>query len=541
MNMPPAISSLERDSLINHLEDEIFDFVVIGGGITGAGTAREVALRGMSVALLEAHDFASGTSGRSSKMIHGGLRYLAMADVALVKETALERKEIFRRAPHLAEPRWVLLPTRSRAGVMKFRVALTTYEKLGAVEGADLHQNWSAADLEREEPLLDRSRFPQGVAYREYITDDARLVLANLRSAVVRGAAVLNHAPVESILQEQGLAAGVEARCVETGRRFRVRGRCVINAAGPWVEAVRRLEEPDTADWLALSKGVHVGLPRDLLPLNHVVLLQADDRRTVFAIPRDGVVYVGTTDTGYAQGPRVWPGITRRDVEYLLAPLPEYLDVEPFAPEDVVTAWAGLRPLIAVEGKQPRDMSRKEEIYVGKSGLVSIAGGKLTGYRPMATSTVERGAEVSGQSLPQVSGDGALPGGDFECDLASLSESLQRETGVSARSADRLVRLYGSESAKVVQLGAEPLAPGGVECVGEVEWGVRVEGAATLEDLLYRRMRVPLYEPRRDAALEPLAARMAALLGWDDARLAAELDGVRATLASELTFAEKEE
>jgi glycerol-3-phosphate dehydrogenase len=541
MSVQPAISSLDRDSLVARLEDGVFDFVIIGGGITGAGTAREVALRGMSVALLEAHDFASGTSSRSSKLIHGGLRYLAMADVGLVKETALERKEIFRRAPHLAEPRWMLLPTRSRAGVMKFRVGLTTYEKLGAVDQADLHQSWSAADLEREEPLLDRSRFPQGVAYREYLTDDARLVLANLRSAVARGAAVLNHAAVESILQEGGRVVGVEARCGESGRRLRVRGRCVINAAGPWVEAVRRLEEPEAVGWLALSKGVHVGLPRDLLPLNHVVLMQAEDRRSVFAVPRDGVVYIGTTDTSYTPGPRVWPGITRRDVEYLLAPLSDYLHVEPFAPEDVVTAWAGLRPLIAVAGKQPRDMSRKEEVYVGKSGLVSIAGGKLTGYRPMATSTVEKGAEVLGQSLPEASGDGALPGGDFESDLASLSASLQREVGVSARVADRLVRLYGSESAKVVQCGAEPLSPGGVECAGEVEWGVRVEGALTLEDLLYRRMRVPLYEPRRDAALEPLAARMATLLGWDEARSAAELEQVRTRLADELTFTETEQ
>jgi glycerol-3-phosphate dehydrogenase len=272
-----------------------------------------------------------------------------------------------------------------------------------------------------------------------------------------------------------------------------------------------------------------------------VVLLQTEDRRSVFAVPRDGVVYIGTTDTPYTPGPRVWPRITRRDVEYLLAPLPEYLKVDPFAPEDVVTAWAGLRPLIAVPGKQPRDMSRKEELYVGKSGLVSIAGGKLTGYRPMATSTIEKAAEVLEQSLPEVSGDGALPGGDFEGDLDALSASLQREAGVSERRADRLVRLYGSESSKVVQCGAEPLSPEGVECAGEVEWGVRVEGAATLEDLLYRRMRVPLYEPRRDAALEPLAARMAALLGWDDARRAEELAQVRARLTDELTFTETEE
>ncbi len=178
-----AISAAARSETIDRLERERFDCVIIGGGIAGAGVAREASLRGLSVAVVEAEDFASGTSSRSSKLIHGGLRYLAMGDIGLVRTTALERKQIFRLAPHLATPRWMVVPARSYAGLMTVRAGVTTYEKLGAVEREDLHRNWDEEDLEREEPLLDRSVYTRACAYREYLTDDAHLVLANLRSA----------------------------------------------------------------------------------------------------------------------------------------------------------------------------------------------------------------------------------------------------------------------------------------------------------------------------------------------------------------------
>ncbi len=226
-----AISAGARSETIDRLDRERFDCVIIGGGIAGAGVAREASLRGLSVAVVEAEDFASGTSSRSSKLIHGGLRYLAMGDIGLVRTTALERKQIFRLAPHLATPRWMVVPARSYAGLMRVRAGVTAYEKLGAVEREDLHRNWDEEDLEREEPLLDRAVYKRACAYREYLTDDAHLVLANLRSAVQRGSAVLNHARVESIVLDSDRAAGVEAVCRFTNRRFRVRGRCVINAA----------------------------------------------------------------------------------------------------------------------------------------------------------------------------------------------------------------------------------------------------------------------------------------------------------------------
>ncbi len=534
----PAISSLARSATMDRLEREHFDCVVIGGGITGAGIAREAALRGLRVALLEAEDFASGSSSRSSKLIHGGLRYLAMGDWSLVRSSALERKRIYRLAPHLAERRWLVVPTRSRAGLLKVRAGILTYEKLGAVEGEDLHRTWSRGDLEREEPLLDRSTYPHACVYREYLTDDAHLVLANLRAAAGDGAAVLNHAPVEAIRKESGVASGVTAVCRLTGRRFEVRGRCFINATGPWVEKLRRLEDPAAPRLLHLSKGVHVCLPAERLPVRNMIITNTEDRRSVFVIPRGRVVYVGTTDTTYEPGYETWPAISLEDVEYLLAPLPRYFSTEPIRPEEIVSAWAGLRPLIAEPGKKPREISRRNEVLIGAARVVTVAGGKLTGYRPMAQQTLERAAAACHLKIPpRPAQEPPLPGGDFDGALAPLATSLARETGVSAECAERMVRLYGTEARAVAQRDPSALAPGSDAVAGEVDWAVDVEGAATVEDVLYRRTRVALYDPAgREAAVQPIAARMAERLGWSAARRRDEEERVRARLAEDLSF-----
>jgi len=532
----PELEIPARSATLDRLERESFDCVVIGGGISGAGVAREASLRGLSVALLEAEDFASGTSSRSSKLIHGGLRYLAMGDVALVRTTALERKQIFRLAPHLAERRWMVVPVRSYASLLKMRAAVTTYEKLGAVEGPDLHRNWSASEIESEEPLLDTSVYKHACVYREYLTDDAHLVLANLRSAASLGAAVLNHAAVDSIVRDGGRAAGLEAVCRLSGRRVRVRARCVINAAGPWVEAVRRLESPSAPPLLHLSKGVHVVLKAERLPVRNLLILGTQDRRSIFVMRQGPCVVIGTTDTSYPRGADVWPEITREDVEYLLEPPARYLRGEKLSSEDVIGAWAGLRPLIAQPGKQPSEISRRDEVLVGPASVITMAGGKLTGYRPLARQTVERAAEVASLRLaPACDEDPPLPGGDFDGDLAALEAELVRETGVGTVAAARLVRLHGTEARELARGGTQELVPGVL--ASEIDWAVRREGAATLEDLLYRRLRTSLYAGSgREAAVLPAAERMARLLGWDAARTQTEVQRARAQLAADLAF-----
>lgn len=534
--IPSALDSRGREGSLDALERETFDLVIVGGGITGAGVAREASLRGLRVALLEAGDFASGTSSRSSKLIHGGLRYLVQGEVALVRKAALERKEVHRIAPHLAEPRWMLVPTRSRASLLKFRAGLATYEKLGAVAEADRHRILDREALEQEEPTLDRDRYAWACAYREYLTDDARLVLAVLRSAAADGALPVSHAPVEAIAREGGRASGVRARCALSGREISVHARAVVNAAGPWVDEVARFEAADAPARLQLSKGVHVVLPAARLPVRHLVVLQTADRRSIFAIRRGPSVYLGTTDTESDAGPETWPSVTREDVEYLLAPANRDFGAD-LSCADVRAAWAGLRPLVAQPGRAAREMSRKDELWDGPLGVTTIAGGKLTGYRPVARAALERVAAHTGLRLAEAPGEEPpLVGGDFAGSLDHQAVALcNAEPTLCDGPAARLVRLYGSEATSVAGRGADPLAPGASTVSGEVDHAVVREAACTLEDVLYRRTRAALYEPEeRRALVAPAAARMAELLGWDAERRAREESGTLVRMDAEL-------
>jgi glycerol-3-phosphate dehydrogenase len=531
-----CISTLERERTLDALSRERFDLAIVGGGIAGAGLAREAAQRGLSVALLEAEDFAAGTSGRSTKLIHGGLRYLARAELGLVRESALERKRLHRLAPHLAEPRWLLLPARSLAGALAYRSAVCLYERLGAVESADRHRVWGRDQLARREPLIERSTWRFAVAYREYLTDDARLVLANLRDAVAAGARALNHARVEGLVREAGIARGLEVRCGLSGRSFAVRARGVIDAAGPWVDALAALEDPQARPFLHLTKGVHLSLPAERVPIHNLLYLKAADGRLVFAIRRGACVYVGTTDTTYPRA-ELWPRITRADVSYLLELLPRYLAVGALGEDDVTGAWAGLRALVAQPGKSPGEVSRREALRAGPARVVHVAGGKLTGYLPEARRALARAAALFGLPLRESPAERPLPGGNFDGDVAALEARLSQQIALDARTAARLARLYGSEAADVAKLGVDPLVPGTPVLEGEVEWAVRCEGAATLEDFLYRRSRAPLYDADVCRALaEPAARRMALLLDWSDLRRAAELESARARLAADRSW-----
>jgi glycerol-3-phosphate dehydrogenase len=535
----PSIDALERESSIDALEDGTFDIAVIGGGITGAGIAREAALRGLRVAVIDANDFASGTSSRSSKLIHGGIRYLERGEFGLVRKTALERKEIRQLAPHLAEPRWMVMPLKSRTALYSFRLGVLTYERLGAVEPADGHRGWSGTTLEREEPVLDRKRFPHALAYREYLTDDARLVLGNLRSVVAHGAIVLNHAPAVEITVEEGRATGIVGECALTGRRFRVKARAVVNAAGPWLEAVQRLEDATAKPLLHLSKGIHVTLPASKLPVNNLLVIRAADRRRIFAIRRGAVVYVGTTDTTHIAGPQVWPEITREEVRYLLDPLPLHFKVDPFEIGDVVGAWAGLRPLIADPTKtNPSEISRRDELLTGAAGVLSVAGGKLTGYRGMARKVLSTIAERDGKSLGTLNEEPAIVGGDFDGDLEALARALPDKHGLGPRTAARLARLYGTEADAVASAGPQQIHPEFEVVRGEVEWAARHEGAVHLEDLVYRRLRLPLFDlGGTDVMVEPLAMAMAEVLGWTSEHTAAQISLVKRRLQQDLAFA----
>jgi glycerol-3-phosphate dehydrogenase len=513
--MSDALDFRNRGKVFQDLDARVFDLIVIGGGVTGAGVARDAAMRGLSVALVEARDFASGTSSKSSKMIHGGLRYMAQGDLGLVQEAASERKAVERIAPHLTRRTPFVIPAKNAAVTAKLRAGLWAFEKLGGVPKDRRHEVWSKKELMAKEPALDARELSGAVAYPEYLTDDAKLTVANVRSAVANGAVAASYAPVSELIVEGGRAVGVVVGDGLGTGGARVRGKALVNAAGPWVDALRRLEDPAAASQLKLSKGVHLVFDRAKLPVERTIILPAADRRSVFAVPKGDFAYLGTTDTFYPDA-SWWPRIERADVDYLLevvrtrfaTPAPGY--------GDIVSAWAGVRPLVAEEGKSPSEISRKDEVWTGPSGVIAIAGGKLTAYRRMAERIVDLVEEALGRTpSPARTAETPLPTG--EVDPPKLAAKL-------GDGGERLVALYGSEA---------PEAAGGP--AAEARHAVAKEGALKLEDWWARRSARAWFDAEGGlAALEPAAAEMAGLLGWSKAQTAAEVEACRRIHADSL-------
>jgi len=496
------LDARRRAQVIAELESRTFDLAVIGGGITGAGIARDAAMRGLSVALVEARDYASGTSSRSSKMIHGGLRYLAQGDIALVKEAASERQILRRIAPYLTRLSPFLIPTTNMAMTAKLRTGLWTFEKLGGVPEAEKHEVIGLAELQAREPLMRTDKLNGAVLYPEFLTDDARLVLANIRSAQGTGAVVVNHAAA-SELTGDGLVA---TSTLEDGLGARIKAKLVVNAAGAWVDTVRRLEAGEGDTRMSMSRGIHLVLPRERLPINSTIIIRAPDKRSIFAVPRGAFTYIGTTDV-FHDGADYWPAPTRDDIDYLLRATEAALAIDPIRDGEIVSLWSGVRPLIAQPGKKANEVSRKDEIWTSPGGLVSIAGGKLSAYRAMAERVVDLVALRLGTTVqPCSTAEMPLPGGSRELRLA----------GLDPMAAERLAGLYGDEANEIVIAGGDVAA--------EAARAVTHEGASTLEDYWVRRSaRAWFDEGAGLAALAPAADVMGALLGWDDAMKASQI------------------
>ncbi len=517
---PGDLDFRDRARTFRELESRTHDLVVIGGGITGAGLARAAAARGLRVALLEAGDLASGTSSRSSKMIHGGVRYLAQGDIALVREAATERQILRRIAPHLTRFMPFLLPTRSAAGMAKFRAAMWAFEKLGQIPPDERHEVWSAKDLATREPLAAIEGNGGAVVYFEFLTDDARLTLANARSAAADGACILTYAPVTSIELEQGRAVGVHCESALEGETLGafVRGSVIVNAAGPWVDAIRALEGADEGPRLALTRGIHLVLPRERLPISRTVLMNAIDKRPIFAVPRGEVTYLGTTDT-FHDTCEYWPSIEPEDVEYLLEATSRSFRTDPITPADVVSSWTGLRPLVSQAGKSPSEISRRDEVWTGPGGILSIAGGKLTAYRRMVErvtdSVIERIQDEQGRgNYAKAAEERPLIGGDIP------APPIDDEARAGRRQPDRLAELYGSEAAEVAADGGDVAA--------EVRHAVRREGALRLEDYWIRRSARAFFDVDAGLSkLEEAADEMAREFDWSETRRRDEIEACR--------------
>lgn len=517
-----------------------FDLLVIGGGATGAGIAREAALGGLSVALVERGDFGSGTSSKSSRLIHGGLRYLEHRRWSLVRESLAERSVLLKIAPHIVRPLGFVFPVYKgdRVPRWKAEIGLTLYDLLARGRNVRRHRALGKRGVLDYEPLLKDAGLTGGSLYWDAQCDDARLALATIRSAAAHGAVVVNHTQVMGFELEDGRISGAVLEDRLTGARGTVHARVVVNATGPWVDAIRRLEDSGAAATLAPTRGSHVMVPRSRIGHHHgITFLSPIDGRVMFVLPWGDRSYIGTTDTESSAPPdEVEP--TESDMLYLLRSANAIFPAARLGLEDVSYSWAGLRPLVADSTSAPGARPREHLIAVGPRGLVSIAGGKLTTYRRMAIDVINRinpilnrpGAEPD--PMKARSATDPLPGGDaYQVeDLYSLGVARGLPDPVIAH----LVGQYGSEVAGVYQIAGEwpqlrePVHPRHGAIGAEVVHAVRVEYARRLDDVLFRRLSIA--HETADAglgAVEVVSQLMGRELGWDETRRRDESDRYR--------------
>jgi glycerol-3-phosphate dehydrogenase len=537
----PVEPPFQRAAMIERLATEHFDVLVVGGGITGAGVALDAATRGLRTALVEAEDFASGTSSKSSKLVHGGIRYLQSGDIRLVYEALRERKRLRHNAPHLVKILPFLLPILTSDGLINRRVAralgsaMWMYDLTGGWRIGKLHKRLGGDAAHAHMPTLPRDKLAYGYIYYDATVDDARLVLAVARSAAAHGAAVANRCRVVAF--EHGASGRVVGATVEVGggRTIDVAADTVVNATGVWTDEVRALEDGTCAGSIRPAKGVHLTLPWTLLRNDIAAVIPVPgDRRSLFVVPwgplPDGTfghTYIGTTDTDYA-GPLDDPPCTSEDIDYVLGAINAALDAD-IGIGDVTGVWAGLRPLVrAASSGRTADLSRRHRVAIGSRGVVTVTGGKLTTYRQMAEDTVDAVARLIGRG-----------GGSRTRKLRLLGADgfTEAEPGTAeAHLADR----YGSLASTIDRIAADdadlgtPLVPGLPYLRAEAAYAARQEMATTLTDVLTRRTRAHLLDRDATVAAAPaIADLLAGELGWDSAERERQLDDYRQLVAKE--------
>ncbi|HEV2369327.1 MAG TPA: glycerol-3-phosphate dehydrogenase/oxidase [Acidimicrobiales bacterium] len=550
-------SAFTRDRSLERLASERFDVLVIGGGITGAGVALDAAARGLAVALVEGDDWGAGTSSKSSKLVHGGLRYLQQRDYLLVREGLVERQRLLANAPHLVKPLAFLIPLFGRDGVVNravakaYSTALWSYDLVGGMKIGMRHRRIDRAEAARLFPPLRADLLVAGFIYWDARTDDARLTLAVTRTAADHGAAAANHAPVVELTRDgQGKVSGAVLGPSQLGASgvgrsdtsgLRIEARAVVNASGVWADHVRQLGEPQSPSTLRPAKGVHITLPAEKLRTDVAVVLPVlGDRRSIFVVPWGRFVYVGTTDTDY-DGALDDPQCTTDDVAYLVSAVNAFVS-SPISESDVLGTWAGLRPLVKEAAtERTADLSRRHHVGTSADGLVTVTGGKLTTYRRMAADAVDaamiqlgRGGRRLGRSptkrlrLHGAGGsDGAIPPGPGGATL-------------DAATVEHLRGRFGSDAGAVAELAtsrpelAQPLVPGLPYLAAEAVWAAREEMALSLEDVLARRTRAAILDRDATAAAGPdVAALLGPEMGWDDAEQHRRVSEFRSRLDAE--------
>jgi glycerol-3-phosphate dehydrogenase len=529
------------------MERDNFDLVVVGGGITGAGVALDAASRGYSVALVEKSDFAAGTSSRSSKLIHGGLRYLQNFDLGLVREALLERSLLVKLAPHLVRPLPFVVPTfEGKRPDRMLGMGLNMYDVMSWRRGRDEAEEWSpdrhrtidGAEVLDFVPALAERAPTAAYLFYDCQTDDVRLVLTVLGEAERFGAVVANRCEVTGLVERGGRAAGVLVRDDIGGGEFELCGDNVVNATGVWADRIRpqELYAEEEVPVIRPSRGTHITLPRDLVDVRAGAIVPAGGGRTVFVLPWLGRTLVGTTDNDYEGSVEHVPPADE-DVAYLLEAVNTFFATD-LGPGDLSGAYAGVRPLISTgDPKKSVDISRKAELYETSSGLVTITGGKLTTWRRMAKLAVDRVVEREGREAPCRTHEIQL---GMPVDPGELPEA----PGVDDETRAHLASRYGHAANLVVRLAAadpalaDRISPGLPDIAAEAAFAVDHEQAHTVADVLLRRTRLGVLDARHlleDGAEGPakVARAMGGLMGWDDAQVERELAGWREVAAAE--------
>lgn len=518
--------------------------LIIGGGITGAGIALDASFRGMTVGLVEMQDFAAGTSSRSTKLVHGGLRYLKQFEVKLVAEVGKERAIVYENGPHVTTPEWMLLPFYKDGtfGKLTTSLGLRVYDFLAGVKRSERRTMLSMDETMQREPLLKQQDLLGSGLYVEYRTDDARLTIEVLKAAIDRGAYAINYSKVDKLLYEKEKVVGARVIDQLTGESYEIRAKKVVNATGPWVDRLREMDRSKMGKVLKLTKGVHVVIDQSKFPLRQAVYFDTPDGRMIFAIPRDGKAYVGTTDTFYEQDPGI-PKMNQEDRDYLLKAINEMFPNVKITEDDIESSWAGVRPLIWEEGKDPSEISRKDEIWESSSGLITIAGGKLTGYRKMAETITDLLARklqdeysqtyspCQTRTLPISGGD--IGGAEKFKEFVWEQTKIGKDVGLSVNESTHLAATYGSNVSvlfdmvkKVSAKAAEYQLP--ILLLAKLDYALEHEMIATPTDFFNRRTGALLF----DIALvrrykDQVNKYMADYFSWDDEtqeRLTKELE-----------------
>ena len=553
----PMPGAFDRSDALDRLATTTFDVIVVGGGITGVGCALDAASRGLRTALVERDDFASGTSSKSSKMIHGGLRYLQNGDVRLVYQALRERQRLMRNAPHLVKILPFLLPVfTGKDGMVPAKLAramgtaMWTYDLTGGARIGKLHKRLSVDETMAHVPTFKRERLAPSYLYFDARADDARLTLALARTAAIdHGAVIANRAGVVGIRKDaNGRATGVTVEA--DGRTIEVAGTAVVNACGVWADDVRTLDEGSDPDSIRPAKGIHITIPWSLVRNDIAAVVPVPrDKRSIFVVPWGDFTYAGTTDTDY-DGPIDDPQCTSEDIDYVLKTLNHSLTTT-ITRDDIVGTWAGLRPLVKqAASERTADLSRNHRVAESSSGVVTVTGGKLTTYREMAEDTIDHvidhilevdilGRIAKRSHTRKLRLRGATGYADLVDRPGAISSSLDAAT------VEHLANRYGGEARTVVAMAernphlAEPLVPGLPYLKAEAVYAARYEMARSVDDILSRRTRARLLA-RDDSAR--VAAEVAELvaddLGWDAGEQERQAEQYRSSIAHERTAAD---